>query len=545
MTGSFHHLTLPGVLAEHRRSRPRSTALVCGGDRWTYPELDDRTDRLALALSRSGVGVGSRLVWLGQNCHRLVETWLAGAKIGAVVVPANWRQSATEMVTLLEDARPDVVLWQHEEIGSAVEEARSRWEGDALWLQHDSPNGADGYEQFLATGDPSDGMPLIGAPRSPTDPVLQLYTGAFGGTPNGALLSHQAIVTQSVMVAMLQRVTGDTIYLNSGPMFHMATLMTTFATFQMGGTNVLTRRVDAEEICRVIEAEGCNYGFVMGPTATEVAEVNAEGRFDLSGFRTFGGSPAWNAMVTVDDSPWGLHPAGYGQTEVTGMLTFNALGVGTEGSSGRVSPLAEVRIVDPHGNEVPNGETGEIVARGPIVTNGYHNRPELNAERFRGGWWHTGDLGRRHDDGSLTFVAPLTRIVKSAAENIYPAEVEGCLVQHPAVREAAIIGVPDRRWTQRVVAVVVLEGRCLGHCRGTDRPLPDPHRQLQEAQRGGVRRPPAQTRLGHRLRRTRPPLRWWRLPRHPGELTAAPPSQAPCRLTMASDLTMPSDRCRR
>ena len=172
-------------------------------------------------------------------------------------------------------------------------------------------------------------------------------------------------------------------------MFHMATLMTTFATFQMGGTNVLTRRVDAEELCRVIEAERCNYGFVMGPTAEEIMAVNGEGRYDLSGFRTFGGSPAWNAMVQVDDSPWGTHPAGYGQTEVTGMLTFNALGVGTAGTSGRPSPLAQVRIVDPEGAEVPDGETGEIVARGPIVTNGYHDRPELNAERFRGGWWHT------------------------------------------------------------------------------------------------------------------------------------------------------------
>jgi long-chain acyl-CoA synthetase len=255
-------------------------------------------------------------------------------------------------------------------------------------------------------------------------------------------------------------------------MFHMATLMTTFATFQMGGTNVLTRRVDAEELCRVIEAEGCNYGFVMGPTAEEVMKVNGGGRYDLSRFRTFGGSPAWNAMVRVDDSPWGTHPAGYGQTEVTGMLTFNAFGVGSEGTSGRPSPLAQVRIVNPDGVDVVEGETGEIVARGPIVTNGYHNRPELNAARFRGGWWHTGDLGRRHADGSLSFVAPLTRIVKSAAENIYPAEVEGCLVLHPAVKEAAIIGVPDRRWTQRVLAVVLLnpemtatEAELIEHCR--------------------------------------------------------------------------------
>jgi len=233
-------------------------------------------------------------------------------------------------------------------------------------------------------------------------------------------------------------------------------LMTTFATFRMGGTNVLTRRVDAEELCRIIESEHCNYGFVMGPTGAEIMKVNAEGTYDLTSLRTFGGNERWNAMITVDDSPWGTHPAGYGQTEVTGMLTFNALGIGTAGTSGRPSPLVQVRIVDPDGNDVPDGETGEIVARGPVVTAGYHDRPELNEQRRRGGWWHTSDLGRREEDGSITFVAPLTRIVKSAAENIYPAEVEGCLAKHPAVKEAAIIGVPDKVWTQRVLAVVVL-----------------------------------------------------------------------------------------
>lgn len=467
-----HNLTLADVLAEHGRSRPGTRALVCGETRITYPELDDRTDVLARALLGAGMGRGDRLVWLGQNCHRLVESWLACAKIGAVVVPANWRQSAAEMVTLLDDARPVVVVWQREEIGDTVTEARARWDGTSRWLQHDDPDGADGYEAFLAGGRGPDGTVSPADAASPTDAVLQLYTGAFGGTPNGALLSHQAIITQGLMVAMVQRITGETAYLNSGPMFHMATLMTTFATFQMGGTNVLTRRVDAGELCRVIEAEGCNYGFVMGPTAEEIMAVNGEGRYDLSGFRTFGGSPAWNAMVEVDDSPWGIHPAGYGQTEVTGMLTYNALGIGTEGSSGRPSPFAQVRIVDPDGADVPTGETGEIVARGPIVTNGYHARPELNEQRFRGGWWHTGDLGRRHTDGSITFVAPLTRIVKSAAENIYPAEVEGCLTQHPAVREAAIIGVPDKRWTQRVLAVVVLQpgaevsgDELIEHCR--------------------------------------------------------------------------------
>ena len=467
----LHDLTLGDVLREHRRSRPRQTAFVCGEHRATYPELDQRVNRLANGLAAAGVGPGDLVLWLGQNCHRVLEGLLGCAKAGAVFVPANWRQSPDEVVTLLDDVRPKVVLWQEEEIGSVVAAARQAWTGQALWLQHDAPPAEGTYEGFLAAAPPDD----PGLEVDPSSPVIQLYTGAFGGTPNGAQLSHDAVLSQALMVALVQRITEDTVYLNSGPMFHMATLMTTFATFHLGGNNVMTRRVDAEELCRLVESERCNYGFVMGPTATEIMELNRDARFDLSSLRTFGGSRDWNAMVQVDDSPWGVHPAGYGQTEITGMLTFNALGIGCQGSSGRPSPWVQVRIVDPSGNDVPDGETGEIVARGRVVTNGYHDRGDLNADRTRGGWWHTSDLGRREADGSITFVAPLTRIVKSAAENIYPAEVEGCLNRHPGVKESAIIGVPDPKWTQKVLAVVVradgpegealTEAELVEHCR--------------------------------------------------------------------------------
>jgi long-chain acyl-CoA synthetase len=463
----LHDLTLADVVREHRRSRPGRLATVCGEDRHTYPDLDRRTNQLANALAGAGVGRGDVVLWLGQNCHRVIEGLVACAKVGAAFCPANWRQSEEEIVTLVADTGSPVVFWQEEEIGATVRAARDGAGGGARWIGHDD-DGPDGYEAFLAAGSPED----PGTEVDPDDAVLVLYTGAFGGVPNGARLAHRAILAQDVMVAMVQRITEETVYLNSGPMFHMATLMTTFATLRMGGTNVLTRRVDAEELCRLIETERCNYGFMMGPTSAQMLELNKDGRYDLSSLRTFGGSPAWNAMVQVDDSPWGRHPAGYGQTEVTGMLTFNALGIGSQGTSGRPSPLVQVRIVDPDGQEVPDGETGEIVARGPIVVSGYHDRDGLNQERTRDGWWHTGDLGLRETDGSVTFVAPLTRIVKSAAENIYPAEVEGCLAKHPAVKEAAIIGVPDPKWTQRVLAVVVLkEGasatadELIEHCR--------------------------------------------------------------------------------
>jgi acyl-CoA synthetase (AMP-forming)/AMP-acid ligase II len=149
---------------------------------------------------------------------------------------------------------------------------------------------------------------------------------------------------------------------------------------------------------------------------------------------------------------------GYGQTEVTGFCLFGGYGGRGAGNAGRPSPAAAVRILDANGQECPVGEAGEICVRGDTVHLGYWNRPQVNAERFRGGWWHTTDLGRREHDGTVTFLGTMTRMIKSGAENIFPVEVETCLEAHPAVREAAVIGVPSERFLQDVKAVVVLSG---------------------------------------------------------------------------------------
>ena len=176
-------------------------------------------------------------------------------------------------------------------------------------------------------------------------------------------------------------------------------------------------------------------------------------------------------MITVDECPWGRHPAGYGQTEVMGLATFNALGPSI-GSHGRPPPFVRIGVLDPEGGLLPPGETGEIAVRGPTVMNGYFGRPELNSERQAAGWHHTNDLGRIEDDGSLSFIGPKTRLIKSAAENIYPTEVESALRSHPSVEDAAVIGVPDPAWGQNVKAVVVLREKesleaqdLIEHCR--------------------------------------------------------------------------------
>ncbi|MFG3442376.1 AMP-binding protein [Nonomuraea sp. NPDC047897] len=457
----IHSLTLSDVLAEHARSRPRRTAVVDGDIRLTYPQLDARVSRLAGALAARGVTPGERVLWLGQNSHAVLELLLACSRLGAVFCPANWRQSADELRFVVEDLTPRVVVWEPSEATAATREAGA---ATAAWVR-----AGEEYEGLLASGPEREFEPV-----ADTEPVLALYTAAFGGRPAAALLSSAALVAHSTSLLVVRQMEPDFTFLNSGPLFHVGTMMFCLATLQIGGVNVFMPAFDAEEVCRLVDAERVTQAFLFGPMIDAVLAVRPQGKYDLSSLRFVSHSAEWDALITVDDSPWCRSKmGGYGQTEVGGMLTFLGLAPGAAGLAGRPSPLTQVRILGPDGTELPVGEVGEICARGKALFSGYFARPAVNAEKFAYGWHHTGDLGRREPDGTLTFIGPRLRMIKSGGENVYPAEVERALRSHPAVADAAVIGVPDERWHQAVKAVVVLDGgarataeELIGHVKG-------------------------------------------------------------------------------
>jgi long-chain acyl-CoA synthetase len=465
-------LRLHDIARQHARSRPTDLALGDGPVRLTWQECAARAERAAAALHAAGVGPGDRVLWLGQNSFRVQELLLACSRLGAMLCPANWRMAVDELAFVIDDLAPTVVITQAAEIGDTVTEAlRTAAHRAALELQHDQPVGdADAYEAWL------DGAAsTCAAPddTAPDDPLLLIGTAAFAGRPNFAMLPHRAIVAQALYMAPLMGVDAAHRYLNAGPLFHVGVFMENFATFVAGGTNVFVRRVDGDDLCRAITDFACTSGYVMGPMIDAIVAANHDGRYDLSTMRGERGNAEYDAWVQPDRSAWGRNAGGYGQTETMGMQTFNLLAERDAiGSHGRPSPLVEVRVVDPDDVDVPVGETGEIVVRGVTVMCGYWNRPELNAERSRNGWHHTNDLGRYERDGSFTFVGPKGRMLKSAAENIYPIEVENALRSHPAVADAAIIGVPDDVWVQSVKAIVVLRDgarataeELIEHCR--------------------------------------------------------------------------------
>jgi acyl-CoA synthetase (AMP-forming)/AMP-acid ligase II len=468
----MYSLTLGDIAREHRRTYAQDVAAVCRGARYTYRELDDRVNRLANRLAAAGVGEGDRVLWLGQNCHRVLELLLAGAKLGAMTCPVNWRQSADEVAFVIDDLAPTVVVWQDEVLGELNAEARAKASFDgALWIRESGPaDGDQGYEEWLAAGSDTD----PGVEVDPGSAVLVIYTAAFGGRPNGSMLTHVGLTTQDANLFKLADMWPGFTYLNNGPLFHIGTFMYTVATFHIGGKNVFTRRADPQDVMELIAGERCKAGFVLPPTIAKIVELNADRRYDLSSFRSPLRIEGWSDMVQPDETPFGTRSmGGFGQTEVTGLDVYAAYG-GIPGVStaGRPSPWTRVRIVDEDGKEVPDGDTGEIVFHGPMVHRGYWNRPEVNAHRTRSGGWHTNDLGRRTPEGVVAFIGPKTQMIKSGVENIYPAEVEACIERLAGVREAAIIGVPDPRYVQSVKAIVVLDkGASVGaedviaHCR--------------------------------------------------------------------------------
>lgn len=459
------------VFREHARSRGDLLAVAERGIELTYAELDQRVNRAANALRSAGVGESDRVLWLGQNSFRLVELLGAVAKLGACVVPANWRSSAEELAFVIDDIKPTLVVWQEAEIGDMVRRAREMATADAVWVQHDAEHGPDAadldYETFV--GGSPDEDPAVTV--DPATPVLGIYTAAFEGRPNCALLSHLSILIEGVLVGRVAEVSDATVFLNSGPMFHLGTLMTTLATMVHGGTNVIISRTDAEEVCDLVQRYRCTKAFLMAPTVDQIRELNADSRWDLSSLWPSPDPQDWS-MCTPSHNPSSGRAGGYGQSEVTGLITSHGLGRQTDSKYGRPLPLGQVRIVDDDGNDVPTGELGEIACRGPMMMTGYWNRPEINAARNMQGWHRTGDLGRRAADGSIEFVAPRQKMIKSASENVYPVEVERCLLEHPAVVDVCVIGVPDERWHQSVKALIVLaEGthidaaELVEHCR--------------------------------------------------------------------------------
>ncbi len=448
------------MLRRHVSRRPSKIAYVIGDRRVTYAELDRTANRLAHALRALGVRRGDRVGTLAPNRVEYPAIYFAVAKLGAIHVPLNFRWRASELRYALGQSESSVLLHAGEfagiveEVRVGLPELRHR-----ISLDRELPD-------LLSRA--ADGEPEAEPELNEHDPHVMLYTSGTTGDPKGALLSHRAYVLQATQTPRPTGLGEDDVALCMFPMFHMGGWAMPLGYWANGASVVIMERADPEEILRITERERVTYLYLIPTLWDAILALPELARTDLSSLRALGSGTSVMSEGQVRAIVDGFRNPSlsimYGQTEAGPVATLRPPDVLRKPTSvGRAAPHVDVRLVDPAGDDVAAGETGEIVCRSEYTMLGYWRMPEATAEAFRGGWLHTGDLAARDDDGFLHIAGRVKDMIKSGGENVFPAEIERCLLEHPAIAEAAVFGLPDARWGEIVaVAVVLRDGAALG-----------------------------------------------------------------------------------
>ncbi|MGO4458548.1 long-chain fatty acid--CoA ligase [Streptomyces sp. M-16] len=461
--------------ARRARRTPDRIALVHQDRTRTYRELHQRVLRLAHALRALGVRRGDRVAYLGPNHPAFLEALFAAGVLGAVFVPLNTRLAAPELAYNLADSGSTILIHAPEQ----TEAARAAAD-EAGVVRHRITLAAPGragllYEELLAANGPE---PLDEA-VAPGDPCMIMYTSGTTGRPKGAVLTHGNIIWNSVNVIVDTDLAGDEVTLVVAPLFHTAGLnMTCLPTFLKGGQVVLLDSFDAERVLETVERRRVTYMFGVPAMYDAMAARTRWATTDLSSLRTLncGGAPVPARTIAAYLDRDLAFSQGYGMTEASPGVLF----LGREqtsakaGSAGVPHFFTDTRLVLPDGTDAAPGERGEVLVHGPNVMSGYWDRPEDTEAAFTDGdWLRTGDVARLDADGYAYVVDRVKDMFVSGGENVYPAEVEGVLLTHPAVDGCAVVGVPDPVWGEVGRAVVVLrpgsradEHDLLGHLQG-------------------------------------------------------------------------------
>ena len=422
---------------------------------WTYPEFNERIGRLATALKQQGIRKGDRVATLLQNSVEMVELLFACARVGAIYVPLNWRLGEDELAFILDDCSPRL-LFHEEKWKERAQNLRGRMENGLALIAVTEDIEASPYEALLREATPDWGHELN---AFDDDDLMLIYTSGTTGLPKGVILTHTNIFAQCVNALTLGADPTD-VTLVVLPLFHVGGLNgAATPILHIGGTVIFQRSFSTAGTLKLIEEEKVT-GFLAVPTIFRLLADTPEFQTtDLSHCKVLlsGGAPLPESLIELYHHRGLEFRQGYGLTEAAPGVT--GMGPGEcrnkAGSAGRCILYTEVRIVDAHGNDVPEGESGEIITRGPNIMKGYWNRPDATADTLKNGWLHTGDVGKFDEDGFLYIVDRKKDMIISGGENIYPAEIEKLLAGHPMVAQATVVARPHDKWGEVPVAVIV------------------------------------------------------------------------------------------
>ncbi|MGJ7908672.1 acyl-CoA synthetase [Actinopolyspora sp. H202] len=438
------------------RSTPDNVATIHRGRTRTYRELCARVQALANGLHERGLGKGDRIAYLGPNHPAFLETLFAAGTLGAVFVPLNTRLAEAELELTLRDSGTEVLVHdqRHADTAHALRECLPHLRLIAVTADETSH---EGFEALIGVSPADIRDESVGSDET----ALVLYTSGTTGRPKGARMSHGNAVWNALNVVVDVDLTSTEVTLLNAPLFHSATLgMTCLPTLLKGGTVVLEEEFDVGTTFDLIEQRRITLTFGV-PTMFEA--LSRSPRWpgaDLSSLRFLlcGGAPVPEELIRRYDERGLSLMQGYGMTEASpGVLLLSAADSPARiGYAGKPAFFSDVRLERPDGTVPDPGEPGEVLVSGPNVVDGYWQRPEETGNAFtEDGWFRSGDVATVDEDGFHRIVDRIKDMFISGGENVYPAEVEAVLHEHPAVAEATVIGVPDNTWGEVGKAVVV------------------------------------------------------------------------------------------
>jgi long-chain acyl-CoA synthetase len=417
----------------------------------TFGQFKSRVDRLAAGLQRAGIQSGDRIGVVGKNSLTFFQLYGAAAALGAIVLPINWRLSADEVAFNLNDCTPKMVF-ADEAFGETILGIRDQLTCVERFINLGERGPFDAFDELMV--DEKFSFEPVDADAG----LVIIHTAAVAGRPRGALVSHANLLCASLHLNYCFNLSTKDVHLNLLPLFHVAGLFMAVNAFHAGVLNVNMSKFDADRAVELIATYKVSVLFDFSPILGAILDARDKSGADISSLRAVMGLDAPETIERYQEAAGGSYYVMYGQTETSCLATMGRYD-DCPGSAGRPIPLGLVELVDDTDEPMPVGEVGEITLTGPMVFKGYWNLDEDNAQTFRNGRHHTGDMGCFDENGFLWYAGrkPEKELIKPGGENVYPAEVEKVILEHPAVARTVVFGVPDPKWKEGIKAICVLE----------------------------------------------------------------------------------------